>query len=480
MNLNDFDFEKNVYKSIENIKTFQSEKALKIIDDKRNLDLICTIENNSADDLFKCKMFLDYPITDSNELKKRIFDENGELVLLEIGQQYIIEYKDIVSLSFKFKVPQIFKFHIRKIYSGKLSQYENSYQRLLIPIENDFSFEIFTCKKVKIEETIIFNGLIEIKLDNSSFHIYKYENSDAKEKYLIIESLQKVDFVKFKKICDSIILSFAFMTGTLIQNKNFYQTSKSIDFSEIENTLYEKKDSNIFKRNYIIDPPKAKSYFKSINKYEEYKNYCGTISEETFSVLISTINCYSIFERCCRLMTEADNNKQYLTKVGILSIALETLTTLISEKNAENIKPIKNKTKSNTFRNDLLNVLNQYIEDFDEETTKILTSKINEINRPTNSKKLAYPFEFYGIKLSRKDIEILNHRNKFLHGTSPFDESELNNKETELLLIIGHLTFMINALILKYIGYKGHIINNSAVIQHRKNLEKTEQLFEII
>ncbi|WP_308003459.1 hypothetical protein, partial [uncultured Chryseobacterium sp.] len=87
MNLNDFDFEKNVYKSIENIKTFQSEKALKIIDDKRNLDLICTIENNSADDLFKCKMFLDYPITDSNELKKRIFDENGELVLLEIGQQ---------------------------------------------------------------------------------------------------------------------------------------------------------------------------------------------------------------------------------------------------------------------------------------------------------------------------------------------------------------------------------------------------------
>lgn len=483
MNLTDFDFSKDLYESINRIKSFQIEKAFKIIDDDKKIDLVCTIENNDSDDIFKCKLFLDSPITDHKEFKERIFNQNNQLILLEIGQQYVIDYSDIVSMSFRFKIPQIFKFDIKKIYSGILGDYNNKFHRLIIPIEQDFRFEIFSTKRVKIKDKIFFNGLIDLVINEYCIHIYKYQNSDSKESYLVIESLQKLDFTEFKKISDSFILSFAYLTGTIIQNKMFYQTSNEENFGTIEDIYYEKREKNVFKENYIINPSEVKRYFEKNNIYEKYKEFCHPLDSKILSQLIEKINTNSVYQRCCRLMVEANQNKQLLTKAGILSIALETLTTLISENNKDNIKPIKNKTNAIKLRKELLIKLEECKNLFDEESEesyKILTSKINEINRPTNSKKLAYPFELYGIKLNPVDIEILNHRNKFLHGTSPFDEDELQNKETELLVIIGHLTFMINSLILKYIGYRGHIVNNSAIVQFRKQIEITDHLFKII
>jgi hypothetical protein len=111
---------------------------------------------------------------------------------------------------------------------------------------------------------------------------------------------------------------------------------------------------------------------------------------------------------------------------------------------------------------------------------QILESKISDINKPTNSKKLSVPFEIYKLKLNKDDLNILNHRNKFLHGTSPFSEDELINKQDELNFIIARLNFMLNSLMLKYVGYKGHIINYSAWIQFNRKESVTDHLFKII
>ena len=90
------------------------------------------------------------------------------------------------------------------------------------------------------------------------------------------------------------------------------------------------------------------------------------------------------------------------------------------------------------------------------------------------------PFELYRIKLNKDDLEILNHRNKFLHGTSPFSEKELKEKDYEIKFIIARLNYMINSLMLKYIGYSGHIINYPAWIQFNRKEKMTDHLFRII
>jgi hypothetical protein len=187
-----------------------------------------------------------------------------------------------------------------------------------------------------------------------------------------------------------------------------------------------------------------------------------------------------VYARCCQLIIEANNTKQYLLKAGILSIALETITTLVYEENKEKIKPISDKQIAKNLRQNLLNELFKYKEDISEEATKILTSKINEINSPTNSKKLAFPFEYYGITLNEVEKEILNHRNKFLHGTSPFEENQLEQKEIELIIIVSHLLFMVNTLLLKHIKYTGHITHYPSHVEYKYNLPLSDKLYRII
>lgn len=144
------------------------------------------------------------------------------------------------------------------------------------------------------------------------------------------------------------------------------------------------------------------------------------------------------------------------------------------------MNPISDKKLSQKIRAELKETLLNYNNVVTPEGMQILISKINELNRPTNSKKLSYPFDYYKIKLNEKELEILNHRNKFLHGTSPFNEEELESKEQELLIIIAHLRFMVNSLLLKYVGYKGHIIHYPSVIEYNLKLSISNHLFRII
>ena len=111
---------------------------------------------------------------------------------------------------------------------------------------------------------------------------------------------------------------------------------------------------------------------------------------------------------------------------------------------------------------------------------QILKAKVENINSPTNSKKLSKPFELLGLKLSQTEKLILNHRNKFLHGTSPFKESELKSKESDISFISKKLHTLCNCLILKYCGYSGHITDYGGFHQFNWEDKVTEHLFKII
>jgi DNA polymerase III epsilon subunit-like protein len=204
------------------------------------------------------------------------------------------------------------------------------------------------------------------------------------------------------------------------------------------------------------------------------------MTTSVFSKLCTTIKTKEPYSRCCELIIEGNQSKQVLLRAGIYSIALETLTNIIYEENKEKINPISDKKLAKLIRGKFSEVVKEYDEFISEYGMKIIESKINDINKPTNSKKLSMPFELYRIKLNKDDIEILNHRNKFLHGTSPFGEEELKEKEYEIKFIIARLHYMINSLMLKYIGYSGHIINYPAWIQFNKKEKLTDHLFRII
>lgn len=156
------------------------------------------------------------------------------------------------------------------------------------------------------------------------------------------------------------------------------------------------------------------------------------------------------------------------------------MTNIIYEENEEKINPIRDKKIAKEIQKEFNEIAKKYVDVIGDYGMQIIYSKINDINRPTNSKKLSMPFEIFKIKLSKEDLEILNHRNKFLHGTSPFTDDDLKNKEYELKFIVAKLENMLNILMLKYIGYTGHIVNYTVEIQQKFQKEITENKFILI
>lgn len=205
-------------------------------------------------------------------------------------------------------------------------------------------------------ESVISLNLIETKIDENNYHIYKYSESDKNEYFFIIEGREKQSFSNFRKSCEAIIIAFAFTSGPLVQHQNFYQSSDDSEFKNIENIFFEKKHSNLLNKRPIINPSDFKRYIRELdnNIKEKYKEFSNPFSYEIFSTLCNSIKNNNVYARCCQLVIESHNTKRYLLKAGILSIALETITTLVYEENKEKIKPISDKKIAKNLRQDLL------------------------------------------------------------------------------------------------------------------------------
>ena len=92
-----------------------------------------------------------------------------------------------------------------------------------------------------------------------------------------------------------------------------------------------------------------------------------------------------------------------------------------------------------------------------ESSYKVLNSKIENLNSPTNRDKLLKPFEFIGINLNSDDKDIIEHRNNYLHGNKPRYITSVSELHMDALKI--HTLIIL--LLLKYSGYSGHYINLS-------------------
>ena len=471
-----YDFEKEVYSSIKEIENFQLEQVLQLSKSNCTEKKICIIKKNENKILI-CKVFHNKVFTGLNEFKEEYFVDDNPLVLSNSSKKYVIHFNNINKANFRLTLPQTITLQLDTLHSGMMEDYDNKFHRLVIPIDRDVELYAIDCFSVKIQSQIIFNGLLQIRIVDKNYHFFKH---DGKEKFIIIEGLQLDIFSNFQNDSAAILIAFGFITGNLIQNENYFQTSTDITFKKIENLYYTKKEQHIFTNSAVISREKFLDYIRSLKKESEYFHLAKTMSIEVFSNLCNVIKNNTTYARCCKLILEGNNAHHHLLTAGIFSIALETITTIIYEENKEKLNPVQDKTVAKNLRLELLSVLQNYSDQVPSETIKILQAKINNLNKPTNSKKLSYPFEIYGLKLNKKELEILNHRNKFLHGTTPFSENELEDNKFELVMITSHLKFMLNCLMLKYIGYSGSVINNPSLLEYNTKKELSDHLFKLI
>lgn len=476
----EYDFEKDLYYSISSIENLQKELAFKTKSKGHPINETYALSKKKKKGGFKIKFFLD-DLYDHKYVKKHEkFGIYDKILLEKSNGNYYVNKDSIIKSSILLGYPQVLTIEVNNFQLGENKDFDNKLLRLIIPTSIEASFSLFQAKSLHISGTTTFWGLVGLNIANKNYHLYKHTNSDTDKHYLIIDSCEENDFEEFKTITNAILIGFGFITGNLFQDEYFYQTIRKDGVTITDYTAYEKKEPSIISNAELFNPREFLEYLEYFKKekLEDKEEYY--LSSTYFSKIVENIFESKTFSRCLTLILEGNQTKFLLLRASIYSIALETLTNLIYINNQDKINPISDPKLATLLKEKFGQQVEEYEPFISDYGLQIISAKINDLNKPTNSKKLTMPFKIYDIKLSKEDVKILNHRNKFLHGTTPFKEELLDEKQKELKYISSKLLSLINCLSLRYCGYHGHVKDYGSWHQLYWEDKVTDHLFKVI
>lgn len=466
--------EKEIHWALSAITALQSERACKIIGNSFTINEAITLITKKED--FECKIFLEklHDYTYNQNIEK--FGIREEIVLESTGLKFYIGKDKVRGFENTMSEPQVLNLKIDHFQNGNDDEFENLKHRLIIPINTEKAQDLIEAKSLKIGQTTYSHSLIKIEYTCKKFHFYTHKNNDTDEKFIIVESLQNDELKSFKKDVAAIMLGYALITGNWFLGEYYYQTINDEKAYNVK-VCYEKKESSILTNKSLLDPFQFGQYLEVLKQPNDKFHW---MTAKHFSSLCFEISKNDTYARCCRLILEGHSSDHVLLQCSIYSIALEALTNIICEEKKEKVNPIPEKELAAKIGEKLINCVDEYEAFLTDYGITVLTARINDINKPTNSKKLSIPFELYGIELTKDDVKILGYRNKFLHGSSPFKEDELSLKKKELSFISGKFQLLLNSLMLKYIGYNGHVVNYAAWVQYNSKEKITEPFFKVV
>ena len=147
---------------------------------------------------------------------------------------------------------------------------------------------------------------------------------------------------------------------------------------------------------------------------------------------------------------------------ALCAIALEALTDEMESAGLlKTVKPLEDE-KWRNFKSKLKDVLTDESLSWNEEQTKIIKSRIENLNSPANSQKLSRPFDLLGLVLTDSERESIKLRNKYLHEGRLLNPNKLldpSENWQEVQKIDMSLYTAVNKLFLKYLGYSGAVFN---------------------
>lgn len=311
--------------------------------------------------------------------------------------------------------------------------------------------------------------LLKVNIHNEEFHFYEINQAVA---YLAIESTTPVGFDRFKKIATAIINAFGFLSGHLYLDEGYFLISNSAEFDAVQHIYYTSyresihTDYGIYTTNpfslYHVTATTKDAIKKQSEEIGKWYKKVPEFSQEIFSILCGSFFDKEAFSRGAIVLLQG-NNLALEIKGSAYSVALESITNqLLKEKNISYPKPIEDVTKSESVVRKLKEVVDlEFAGAAEPQNTirRILNSRINNLNSPSNADKLSRPFSLFGYSLSEYEKKVLKGRDLYQHGKLPAKTMEDENAFKEVYFSCIVLHRLIVTLVLKSVGYSGFIIN---------------------
>ncbi|MFP5042448.1 hypothetical protein [Parasediminibacterium sp. JCM 36343] len=458
--------EKQITDTIRTIESFFSECHYEVISEHETLNnaVVKTQRKDdgfffefakmtlpSQDDRYKITYAQTLPTTFLNNFKSIVFD--------------LIKAK--CTFSFGFSGHTSVSGYIKDFTTDSLENYNESYYRAIIISESDHALSGFFAhnNSLKIGTTTYGSGVLEINIKGILLNLFSYTSKETKKSYFIVESQSLSSYLNFISLQDEIILAITYLTGIFLGKEIYIIGSGSKNF---ENT------SLLSLKSFFDDLKNGYAILPDVNLQHQVNVPVIRFSPKYLENLIHELLNSVVYKRTLLLICQAHTEPAYVTST-LYSVALETITNIISDEIKEKLKPIKSKDIAQNLRCELKKTLVLFKNKLTDEAFNKITSDIERINSPTNKQKLLQPFKHFGINLPAKDIESIEKRNDFLHGRIP----EQGDRHY-LSITNGRLLFCINCLVLKHIGFEGYLVYFPSIYQINNKLVIEESLIREI
>lgn len=322
-------------------------------------------------------------------------------------------------------------------------------------------------KSMNFGSTFRAAGYINIKLNENEIGFFDFDID--KQKYVAIECRQSTDFILFERIIESLIYSYAFISGSLIRDEIFIIKYSNNEFDNIVDFQFRKIEDGITSGFELINPKEHQSYVENFSKYRANPEY---FPERIFSNLNELCFNNKPILRAIRIITQARDLPNEI-KIASLYVALETIKQVIIDSNIDKISPFKDKSFAATTITDLKNIISDIPEDNFNDKNMVI-KKIENLNAIGNNDSFILAFKLAGYKLSKEDKKYIRLRNRFLHGNIPFDNEVEQLKNDALLEITTNTHFLVCSLLLKYVGYDGVVKDLLSYINLKKGIYSHE------
>lgn len=401
---------------------------------------------------------------------KESYGLHRQLGLISENENIVVAKNSVFDFSTRYPYqPQILKGRFKQANIITSNNYTNCYNRLILKVDDDRiiggqNIIAHTGKHLYDHEKFNVHGSLmglSFKTGGSYTEVViggvRYNFYDIEGDIIIIDGADKEDLAIFKQKSEIIRIALAMMSGKFYGGTCNYVSSDKADFKQIEGVWYELEKESVLSNRRTIDLQFFRSTFKESDEdyLEKYKAINCSISTTIFSALCEGLWTNESLIHAANLVISGMGNSDPLQQGALYSVALETLTATLGQAKSKELKPIPEKGLSQAFVAELKAVLAGFADQISEEGLTILGKNIDEVNRPTNRDKLVKTFELYGVTLADEDKETIDKRNDYLHGRNPLDLQHT----FELTQISLRLHTLIVALLLKSVGYSGHVIN---------------------
>jgi hypothetical protein len=361
--------------------------------------------------------------------------------------------------------------------NGKIKEIESNlsdskgYYKAILSIDGftKIPSNYFWTKSFKIKQNIRAAGYLEINIGNYSLGLFDYMIDN--QNYLILECHCESSRNEFEKLLESILYSFALISGCLVKDVQYILKFRNPDFSKVEGFSFKKSNENVITN-------------KELYNYREYKAYSGAdglffFPKKIFSNLAQCCRNDDILLRAVRIICQSRNLSVEIEAAAIF-VALETVKGIVIKENSEKIVPFKDPK----FADQILKEFKIKIDSLDDSnfnSKKSVINKLDSLNQVGNNESFKLAFELVGFELSKSDLKCISMRNRFLHGNMPYDDKNEDIRMKELTKISLSAHFLTCCLILKYVGFNGVVKNFLKYLDLTNCMDEVdEELFRYI